>query len=462
MDITVRAKDWYGAGRRVTAPSSKSFVHRQLIASALSDTPTMLAFRGFSQDIAASAACITALGGGCSLQQAEDGWQRLLVTPCPPGGPPAAAATQVAATAAATTAAAQTKEITLDAGESGSTARFFLPVSAALLTRGIPPANEAADTIASALLSQGGVTSFNDGAPAFQLVGHGRLPQRPMAPLCAALRAHGCDISADCLPLQVRGRLRGGAYALPGNVSSQYITGLLLALPLLQEDSTLTLTTPPVSAGYLEITQRVLAQFGVRVTPRADGWDIPGRQRYASPGALTAEGDWSNAAFWLVADALLRPRGAGDITVEGLAADSVQGDRAVQKAIAAITAPGDTVLDVDPIPDLAPALAVLAAGQKKHTTFANAARLRLKESDRLAAVCALLRDLGGRAGTTADTLTVEGTGALLGGRIDGAGDHRIVMAAAVAAILCPRPVVITGAQAVDKSYPAFFAELGGR
>ena len=144
------------------------------------------------------------------------------------------------------------------------------------------------------------------------------------------------------------------------------------------------------------------------------------------------------------------------MTVQGLRPDSVQGDRAVTQAIAAITAPGDTVLDIDPIPDLMPVLAVLAAGQRKKTVFANAARLRLKESDRLAATCAALRALGGQADAGAASLTVTGTGALVGGTVDGAGDHRIVMAAAVASLLCRAPVTVCGAQAVEKSYPDFW------
>ncbi len=412
MDVTLSPRGQGPALSAVTAPSSKSFVHRQLIAAALSEAPTEVFFRGFSQDIAASAACIQALGGGCSLlPPGADGFGCLRVRPVRRGALP------------------QTP--LLDAGESGSTARFFLPVAAALYA-----ADGAAD--------------------GFSLTGHGRLPQRPMGDLCRALRAHGCRVSADALPLQAVGPLCGGEWLLPGNVSSQYITGLLLALPLLTQDSTLRLTTPPVSAAYLTITLEVLAQFGVRVQPTENGWQIPGGQQYVSPGRLTAEGDWSNAAFWLAADAIVRAQGGPGVTVQGLRPDSVQGDRAVTQAIAAITAPGDTVLDIDPIPDLMPVLAVLAAGQRKKTVFANAARLRLKESDRLAATCAALRALGGQADAGAASLTVTGTGALVGGTVDGAGDHRIVMAAAVASLLCRAPVTVCGAQAVEKSYPDFW------
>ena len=419
MDIVVQNMPLTGA---VTVPSSKSFVHRQLIAAALAQGETVIRFRGISKDIEASAGCIRALGGGCEYLPADAcGEETLRVSPITAPVPGAL----------------------LDCGESGSTARFFLPVAAAVYT---------------ALT----------GTAELSLTGSGRLPGRPMADLCGALRAHGCAVSADSLPLSVTGTLAGGEYTLPGNVSSQYITGLQLALPLLKEASTLQLTTAAVSVGYLDITAAVLVQFGVTVEKYEQnglcGWRIPGGQRYTSPGTVAAEGDWSNAAFWLCADAILRGCGGAGMTVRGLNPASVQGDRAVLQAIAAITAPGDTVLDVDAIPDLVPVLAVLAAAQQKNTTFANAARLRIKESDRIAATRALLQSLGGAASETVDTLTVHGTGCLRGGTADGANDHRIVMAAAVAALLCQTPVTIIGAQAVQKSYPAFFADwraLGG-
>ncbi len=413
MNITITPHPLAGA---VTVPSSKSFVHRQLIAAALADVPTAITFRGLSQDITATVACLAALGGRCVLDGPDrSGRHTLTVQPiCPDALPP---------------------HPILDAGESGSTARFILPVAAALYAAA--PAQNSA----------------------FTLTGHGRLPGRPMADLANALRANSAAISTDTLPMAVGGILRPGAYTLPGNVSSQYITGLLLALPLLDSDSEIRLTTAPVSTGYLAITHRVQQQFGVAVQPAPAGWRIPGPQRYRSPGAIAAEGDWSNAAFWLVADAILKQQGRPGLAVQGLAADSVQGDRAVLNAIAAITAPGDSCIDIDPIPDLAPVLAVLAAGQPKTTTFTGAGRLRLKESDRIATTCALLQALGGSTAAAADSFAVHGTGALAGGTVDGAGDHRIVMAAAVASLLCSGPVTVLGAQAVNKSYPEFFQDF---
>lgn len=411
MQLTVAPGDLSGS---VPAPASKSFVHRQLIAAALADGPTDIRFGGFSQDIAATAACLREMGVGCAASAAG-----LYIQPLT--APPRAGAV-------------------LDAGESGSTARFILPAAAAAAAAWGQPAR-------------------------FDLVGHGRLPGRPMADLCAALRAHGCAVSADTLPLQLSGSLRSGVFALPGNVSSQYITGLLLALPILPGDSDIRLTSPLASAGYIHITLAVLAIFGVTIQPTHDGWHIPGGQTYHTPGRIESEGDWSNGAFWLVADALLRAAGRPGITVTGLAADSVQGDRAVLQAIQAITAgKGGCTLDVNDIPDLVPALAVLAAAQDGTTVFTGAARLRLKESDRIATIAAMLQALGGKAEAGPDTLTVHGGKKLAGGRVDGAGDHRIVMAAAVASILCESPVTIVGAEAAAKSYPGFFDDwrkLGG-
>ena len=404
-------------------PSSKSFVHRQLIAAALAQGETVIRFRGISKDIEASAGCIRALGGGCEYLPADAcGEETLRVSPISAPVPGAL----------------------LDCGESGSTARFFLPVAAAVYT---------------ALT----------GTAELSLTGSGRLPGRPMADLCGALRAHGCAVSADSLPLSVTGTLAGGEYTLPGNVSSQYITGLQLALPLLKEASTLQLTTAAVSVGYLDITAAVLVQFGVTVEKYEQnglcGWRIPGGQRYTSPGTVAAEGDWSNAAFWLCADAILRGCGGAGVAVRGLNPASVQGDRAVLQAIAAITAPGDTVLDVDAIPDLVPVLAVLAAAQQKNTTFANAARLRIKESDRLDTVTTQLNLLGADLMQGADFLTIRGVAKLHGGAVSGCNDHRIAMMLAMAATRSDGEVLIDGAECVSKSYPNFWEDyvaLGGQ
>ena len=397
MNIVVTPSPLAGT---VAAPPSKSEAHRLLICAALADGPTSIALGGTNRDIEATAACLRALGAGI---EAQDG----ALTVRPIGVPPSGAA--------------------LDCGESGSTLRFLLPVAAAL------------------------------GATA-RFTGRGRLPQRPNQPLIDALRAHGAAIDGDLLPLTLSGSLRGGRWALPGNVSSQYVTGLLLALPRLAEDSEIALTTHLESAAYVEMTLRALARFGIDVRPTDSGWRVAGRQVFRSPGKIEVEGDWSAAAFWLAANAM----GAA-IRVERLAEDSAQGDRAVTALL------GRREIDASGVPDLVPALAVAAVNLPRATTITGAARLRLKESDRLQTTADMLAALGHRADVTPDGLVIRGGAPEPCPEpmrtVDGANDHRIVMAAAVAAATADRPVRITGAEAVEKSYPGFFRDfeaLGGK
>lgn len=392
----------------IPAIASKSDAHRRLICAALGDRPTTLEISTTSRDIEATIDCLTALGA--VIERRGD---RVKVVPGAnmPDGP------------------------LLDCGESGSTLRFLLPVAAAL----------------------GGRTSF---------VGHGRLPQRPLDDLVRVMKAGGVSFSSDTLPFTISGKLTGGTYALPGNVSSQYITGLLLALPLLDRDSRIELTSPLESRGYVDMTISALKDFGINVTPTDRGWDIPGGQTFRGTNAQV-EGDWSNAAFWLCAGAV-----SGPVTVTGLRQDSCQGDKAVLDILkrfgaqvttaenAVTVAPGalkGCEIDVSDIPDLLPVLAVTAACAQGETRFTGAARLRLKESDRLATTAAMLRDLGAQAQELPDGLVVSGS--LAGGTVDGAGDHRIVMSAAIASGRCRDAVTITGAEAADKSYPAFWDDL---
>ena len=394
----------------IPAIPSKSAAHRLLIAAALADGPTEIACPSVSQDILATARCLAALGA--KLDRTEWGFT---VTPGP-----------------------APEKADLPCGESGSTLRFLLPVAAAL-----------------------GVEAT------FHM--EGRLPQRPLFPLDRELEAHGAALTRPTdTTLTVSGRLTPGDYHLPGDVSSQYISGLLFALPLLAGPSTLTISGPIESAPYLQLTEAALRQFGVAPQWHPPVYDLaPGR--YHSPGAAAVEGDWSNAAFFLAAGA----------TVTGLDLQSRQGDRAIlwllQRFGAAVAQYEDTAavelgelkaqdIDAAAIPDLVPVLAVLAANAQGASRIYNAARLRLKESDRLSTVAALLRNLGGKVEITADGLTIEGTG-LTGGVVDSYFDHRIAMAAAVAATSAHGPVVLRNAQAVEKSYPGFWADfqaLGGK
>ena len=403
------------ASGTIAAIPSKSDAHRLLLCAALADAPTEIVVGEgeLSADIHATMACIEALGGQVTATS-----DTLRVTPID--------------------RATLTSPVTCDCGESGSTARFLLPIAAVLGERAT-------------------VT----------LVGHGRLPERPFAPLCSTLRAGGAVVDRDLLPITVRGPLRAGEHRIAGDISSQYITGLLLALPLCEAYSRLTLTSPLQSRGYVDMTLSTLARFGICVEANETGYSVPAAP-YRSPGRIVADGDWSNAAFWLCAGAI-----SGTITMTGLTSHSCQGDRRVVDVLrsfgAQVSTAGDTVtvspaplrgitLSVADIPDLVPVLAVVAALADGETRFTDAARLRLKESDRLASVTALITDLGGQARIEGDTLIITGRPALDGGSTDSANDHRIAMAAAIAALGCTAPVHLTGAEAVAKSYPAFWRD----
>ena len=318
----------------------------------------------------------------------------------------------------------------LDCGESGSTLRFLIPVALAL--RG------------------GGV-----------FTGHGRLMERPQGPYFRIFEEKGVAYAQEDGALTVRGTLTPGVYTLPGDVSSQFITGLLYALPLLPGDSEIRLTTPLESRGYVDMTLAALAQFGVETA--FDGvrvFRVPGGQTYR-PRQVTVEADWSNAAFWYVAAALGSP-----VEVVGLNPASAQGDRVIADFCARLVRPGQVDLDVSQCPDLVPPLAALAALRGGETTrIVGAARLRIKESDRLATVTQVLRALGGQVEEHRDFLVIQGRDQLEGGvTVSGCNDHRIAMMAGVAATRCQKPVTITGAECVQKSYPEFwndYRRLGG-
>ena len=404
MNIVIEPSPLKG---EIAAIPSKSVAHRMLICAALADGPTTLRIPKTSDDIDATADCLRALGAAITVNN-ED----YIVEPI-----------------------AQIENIPLlDCGESGSTLRFLLPVAAAAADR-------------------------------CRFDGHGRLPERPLSDLTDAMKEHGVSFDGEKLPFTIGGRLRGGIYRLPGNVSSQYITGLLLALPLCEEDSVIELTTALESASYIDITLSVLKTFGITVHCERNRYIIPGKQVFRSPGTLPVEGDWSNAAFFLTAAAL-----NNDITMTGLNPNSAQGDRKIialleqlgavtQKDNGRLTLRSDELkgctIDIQDTPDLLPVLSVAAAFAQGKTTFINAARLRLKESDRLASSAAMIENLGGRAEVGEDELTVYGTG-LIGGTVESCNDHRIAMSAAVAATRCSKPVTILHAEAVKKSYPGFY------
>ena len=316
----------------------------------------------------------------------------------------------------------------LDCGESGSTLRFLIPIALAL--RG------------------GGV-----------FTGQGRLMERPQKPYFDLFDEKGIRYERKDNVLTVEGRLTPGEYRLPGNVSSQFFTGLLMALPLLDGPSVVISTTKLESASYTSMTMGVLARCGVHVrwSPALNGFGVePG---VYGPFEETVEADWSQAAFWYAAISL-----GSNLRLRGLKGQSAQGDAAVVGHYQKLALTGEVKINLSDCPDLLPPLAVMAAVRRGTTRFTHAARLRLKESDRLATVARMLKALGGAVSEEEDGLTVYGVSTLPGGVVDGANDHRIVMAAAIAATRCERPVVILGAEAVKKSYPNFWRDyenLGG-
>ncbi len=413
----------------IRAVTSKSMAHRSLICAALGDRVTELTITDLSVDIAATAECLRSMGAKIERQ---DGSYR--VTPLWDNAVP---------------------QPLLNCRESGSTLRFLLPVAAAVC---------------------GGA----------RFTGEGRLPRRPMDPLIRVMREHGVEFMGpqqtmaarraqgpqDILPLDISREMKPGVYNIEGNISSQYISGLLFALPLLPGESRIRLLSPMESSAYVDMTLETLAQYGIRVEKTGDGFLVPGDQIYRSAGPMEVEGDWSNAAFFLAAGAV---GAAGEVAVTGLNLNSAQGDMEILKILerfgAEVTAdraagrvtirPGamtGTEIDVSQIPDLMPVLAVTACRALGPTVFCNAGRLRLKESDRIASTAALIRSLGGRAEEGEDSLTVYGNGALRGGRADSFGDHRIAMSAAVAALFCQEAVLLSHPEAVEKSYPNFFRD----
>ena len=399
--------------------TSKSQAHRLMICAAQAEEETLLTGVPPSEDAEATLGCLQ--GMGALLRRTEEGIC-LRKGKRPDEAP------------------------LLDCGESGSTLRFLLPLAAAA---GIP-------------------ASFT---------GRGKLASRPLSPLYEEMAAHGAVMSAPgSFPLRLSGTLRAGTYRIPGSVSSQFISGLMMALPLLREDSCLEIGGRLESGPYVELTEETLGRFGVRILREEARWIIPGGQRFRSPGTAAVEGDWSGAAFWLAAGALSEK----GVRVRGVRAGSAQGDREMVTLLRRFGAEIEQTetevqvrkgklrgmeIDAADIPDLVPVLAVVAAFALGPTRIRNIRRLRLKESDRVASVLALIRSLGGRAEAEENEMTIEGTGSLRGGRADAFGDHRIAMAAAVAGTGTDRPVHIVGAEAVSKSYPGFFeqfTELGGR
>lgn len=381
MDITILPRKLRG---EISAIPSKSQAHRLLICAAFADNDTTLLCPETSRDMEATVDCLNALGA--QIERTDAGYRIVPVSEVP-------------------------RSAVLNCCESGSTLRFFLPIAGAL-----------------------GVDAT------FQMAG--RLPERPLSPLWEEMERMGSSLSRPT-PDTIRcsGKLKPGQYTIDGSVSSQFITGLLFALALIDGKSSLEITEKIESKPYIDMTRKALELFQA--------------PKFHSPGVITVEGDWSNGAFWLAAQAL----GSG-LRVTGLNSDSPQGDRAAAAWLRCLTE--HCTISAADIPDLVPVLSVVAACSKG-AVFTDIRRLRIKESDRVASTIAMIRNLGGQAEADEHTLTVSGTG-LVGGAVDAMNDHRIAMSAAIAATVCQTPVTILGAQCVRKSYPKFWEEyhrLGG-
>ena len=377
MDITIFPKKLQGP---VEVIPSKSLAHRYLICATFTHKPATICCRAANRDIEATVECLRALGANITRESFGYCVQPIRELP---------------------------RTALLPCRDSGSTLRFLLPVVGAL----------------------GVDTTF---------LMEGRLPQRPLSPLWEELERMGCTLSRpEPDTIRICGKLRSGAYSIPGNVSSQYISGLMFA-HMLMEDCTLEVTGEIESAPYIEMTRQAIGKFPLKGSP-----------------VITVEGDWSNAAFWLAANEL-----GSTIYAAGLRSDSPQGDRVVADLLPRLKK--NITISAADIPDLVPILSV-AAASNQGATFTNIRRLRLKESDRVASVIAMISALGGQAEADENTLTIHGA-QLRGGTVDACNDHRIAMSAAIAATVCSEPVTILGAECVEKSYPRFweeYARLGG-
>ena len=401
MKLKLSPSKLYGS---VTPPASKSQAHRIIVAASLAAGVSKIDNLSLSQDILATLDCMNALGAVCS----EDG-------------------SHIVGIGGNTGFGGELPR--LNCRESGSTLRFLIPVALAVAGGGI-------------------------------FTGAGRLMDRPQGPYESLFKQKGIVFEREGCTLCVEGELKSGVFELPGNVSSQFISGLLFALPLLDGDSEIRLTSTLESVGYVNMTVSVLKRFGVRIVSESWGLFIPGRQSYVNRLACV-EADYSQAAFYYAARAL-----GNEVLIKNLNRSSEQGDRVIEELFVVLQGDGDVTIDVRDCPDLVPPLALIAAlRQGKTTEIVGAARLRMKESDRLDTVTTQLNALGAQIEQRVDSLTVRGVDVLSGGAVSGCNDHRIAMMLAMAATAARGSIVLDGAECVGKSYPNFwehYVNLGGK
>ena len=396
----------------VIVPPSKSMAHRAVICASLATGRSTIKNVQLSDDILATIEGMRSFGAIISYDD-----QTLTIDGIRNGS---------------------AKEIrTINCNESGSTLRFLIPLA----------------------------TLFTGEA---HFIGQGHLGKRPLEPyqeLFEAQSLHYKQAATENLQLSVAGPLTSGIYEMRGDISSQFITGMLLTLPLLAEDSILKITTHLESKGYIDLTLSVLQSFGIVIEQDEDGQEyrIKGQQAYTARD-YTVEGDYSQAAFWLSANAL-----GNELLVNGLDSDSLQGDQAIVSILATVNGgsnDSERIIDGAQVPDIIPVVALVAALSKGKTKIINLERLRIKESDRLVATQKELTALGAQIEIVGDSLLIEGVSELSGGQeVWSHKDHRMAMMLAIASTVCQEPIHIKDTDCVKKSYPNFwetFQQLGGK
>ena len=401
MNIEITPRPLSGS---IKIPPSKSISHRALICAALSKGESVITDLLGCEDIDATCAALEALGASF---RTENGVTYVKGIEAPP------------------------EKAEIDCRESGSTLRFLIPVAAAL-----------------------GVEAT--------FTGCGKLPTRPITPYLDEFKKHGVEFISETMPYHIKGKLTSGVFSVPGDISSQFITGLLFALPLIEGSSTIVLTSPLQSKPYADITLQCMSAYGIETLEFNGNYSVKGVQQY-KPANYTIEGDCSQAAFFAVANQL-----GSSIELLGVNKNSVQGDRAVFDIIDKMIKIGENYsgfdIDAADIPDLVPILTVLAAFADGTSYIRGCKRLRIKESDRLESISTVLNSLGANVTIVNDELEIVGVKQLTGGVCSSFNDHRIAMSLAIASQRCTDKLTITGAECVAKSYPTFFEDfrsLGG-
>ncbi len=406
MNIKINSAEISG---EIEAISSKSYAHRALICASLGENESEIYCNTVSDDIIATVNSLNSLGASIIYDN-----KVFKVSPIK----------------------FSSERKSIDCGESGSTLRFLIPIVCAF-----------------------GLET--------EIVMHGRLPYRPLSPLKEILEENGCKLEQKDNTLCVSGKLKPNKYEIDGSVSSQFISGLLFALPIVGNDAKVVVKNRFESKSYVDLTLFVLKKFGIVYSENDNSYELI-ESCYKS-AKTTVEGDWSNAAFWLCAGGLLEK----GLSINGLSLNSVQGDKKIVdllKIFGAKVSVFDnkicvknsklkgSIIDASNIPDLVPIICVLACFCKGQTVITNAERLRIKESDRIKSTIEMINNLGGNAEETADGILVNYK-PLVGGRVNSYNDHRIAMSAAIASVLCKNEVIIYDAGAVKKSYPMFFDDF---